>query len=162
MAFTTARIAGKLATSPLPAAVATELKPLHLQIDADARLAAAAGGAARYLADVAGLETDATAQLQSSVITACIESFDHLTGVRPQLEITLTPFPDRIEVELSFQGESSPALGLDTIAGRFSASGTRQGSPSVFAGVDRVQYESRKGEAVTLLTKYFGQRIPRF
>lgn len=142
--------------------MATEPKILHLQIDADARLAAAAGGAARYLADAAGLETDATTQLQSSVVTACIESFDHLRDARAHLEITLTRFPNRIEVAVSFQGESSPAIGLDTIAGRSSSSGTSEGSPSLFAGVDRVQYESRKGEAVTLLTKYFAQRPPRF
>jgi hypothetical protein len=142
--------------------VATEPKTLHLQIDADARLAAAAGGAVRYLADGAGLETDAATQLQCSVVTACIESFDHLTDARAHLEITLTRFPNRIEVALSFQGESSPAIGLDTIAGRSSSTGPSEGRRSVFAGVDRVQYESRKGEAVTLLTKYFAQRTPRF
>jgi hypothetical protein len=162
MAFTTARIAEKPATFPLPAAVATEPKILHLQIDADARLAAAAGGAARYLADAAGLEADATMQLQSSVVTACIESFDHLADARAHLEITLRRFPDRIEVALSFQGASSPAVGLDFIAGRSSHGGTGEGGHSVLAGVDRVQYESRKGEAVTLLTKYFAQRTPRF
>jgi hypothetical protein len=162
MAFTTARIAGKPATFPLPAAVATEPKTLHLHIDADARLAAAVGGAARYLADVAGLETDATMQLQSSVVTACIESFDHLTGARPHLEVSLTRFPDRIEVALTFRAESFPALGLDTTAGRSSQSGTGGGRHSAFAGVDRVQYESHKGEAVTLLTKYFREQTPRF
>jgi len=142
--------------------VATEPKTLHLQIDADGRLAAAAGGAARYLADAAGLETDATMQLQFSVVTACIESFDHLTDARSHLEITLTRFPDRIEVALCFQGESSPALGLDAIAGFAPHSGTGEGSRSVFAGVDRVQYESHKGEAVTLLTKYLGRQAPRY
>jgi hypothetical protein len=142
--------------------VATELKTLHLYIDADARLAAAAGGAARYLADAGGLETDAATALQSSVVTACIESFDHFTDAQSHLEITLTRYPDRMEVALSFQGESSPAIGLDTIAGRSSSMETGEGSPSVFAGVDRVQYESSKGEAVTLLTKYFGRQTPRF
>jgi hypothetical protein len=142
--------------------VATEPQTLHLEIDADARLAAAAGGAARYLADAAGLETDATMQLQSSVVSACIESFDHLANAKQHLAVTLTRFPDRIEVALCFQGESTPAIGLDTIAGRASSSGTGEGRHSVFAGVDRVQYESRKGEAVTLLTKYFGRQTPRF
>src|SRR5580704_13813943 len=50
-----ARIAGKPATSPSLAAVATEPKSFHIQIDPDARFAAAVGGAARYLADAAGL-----------------------------------------------------------------------------------------------------------
>jgi len=54
--------------------VTTELKILHLQIDADARLAAAAGGVARYLADAAGIENHAVAQLQSAIVTACRET----------------------------------------------------------------------------------------
>jgi hypothetical protein len=162
MAFTIARIAGKPAKFPLPAPVATEPKTLHLDIDADARLAAAAGGAARYLADAAGLETDATMRLQSSVVMACIESFDHLANAKQHLAVTLTRFPDRIEVALCFQGESPPALGRDTIADRPSPGGTGEGRRSVFAGVDRVQYESHKGQAVTLLTKYFGAQTSRF
>ena len=42
--------------SPLRTAVATEAKRIQLQIDADPRLAAAAGGAAHYLGAAAGLE----------------------------------------------------------------------------------------------------------
>ena len=50
--------------SPWPAAVGAEPKTLHMLLDADARLAAAAGGVARFLADEAGLETGAAARLQ--------------------------------------------------------------------------------------------------
>jgi hypothetical protein len=141
--------------------VATKPKSLRLQFDADARLAAAVGGAARYLADASGLENDATAQFQNTVIAACLESFDHLTGSHPQLEVTLTRFADRIEVALSFHGESSPALGLDTLAGFAAQAGEKERTRGVFAGVDRVQYESREGSAVTRLTKYFGELTPR-
>jgi hypothetical protein len=132
-----------------------------MQLDADARLAAAAGGAARYLADASGLENDASAQLQSTVIAACLESFDHLSGSNPHLEVTLTSFADRIEVALSFRGQSSPALGLDKLAGFAAQSPTKEGTQSVFAGVDRVQYESHEGAAVTRLTKYLGELTPR-
>jgi hypothetical protein len=141
--------------------VATEPKRVHLQFDADARLAAAAGGAARFLADTAGLESSATAQLQSSVVTACIESFDHLTNANQHLDVILTRYADRIEVALSFPDDSAPAVGLDTIAGFAKQSAAGAGARHVFTGVDRVQYETHDGEAVTRLTKYIGQLAPR-
>jgi hypothetical protein len=141
--------------------VATEPQTLHLQFDADARLAAAAGGAARFLADAAGLDTSAATQLQSSVVTACIESFDNFTNAKQHLDVTLTRYPDRIEVALCFPAETAPALGLDTIAGFAKQSAAGAGTQHVFAGVDRVQYESHDGETVTRLTKFIGKLAPR-
>ena len=126
-------------------------------MDADARLAAAAGGVARYLGDAAGLENDAIAHLQSAIVAACREAFEHLAGEHPQLEITFTRFSDRLEVALSHQGEASPAVGLDTVAGFATQVGGSGGNPGVFAGVDRIQYETHGAEAVTRLTKYIGQ-----
>jgi hypothetical protein len=146
--------------SHLPAAaVATELKTFRLLLDCDPRLAAAAGGVARYLADVAGLENGAIARLQSAVIAACSEAFEHLTADHPRLEITFKRFSDRMEVALTHQGEGSPAVGLDTIAGFAARIGGTGSNPGVFDGFDRVQYETHDGEAITRLTKYFG-RVP--
>ncbi len=156
---TIAPIAGKPATSLWPAAVATELNSLLLQIDADPRLAAAAGGVARYLADVAGFDNDAIARLQSGVIAACAEAFGHVTA-NHQLQITFTHFSDRMEVALSHLGEDSPAIGLDTIAGFAAQLGGAGSLQVVFAGFDRVQYETLGGDAVTRLTKYIGQVPP--
>jgi hypothetical protein len=157
---TIAPIAEKPATCLWPAAVAAELKSLHMQIDADARLAAAAGGVVRYLADVAGLENDPTARLQAAVIAACSEAFERLKPDRPQLEITFTRFSDRIEVAVSPRGEDSPAVGLDTIAGFAAQVGGARSNQVIFAGFDRVQYETRGGDAVTRLTKYIRQIVP--
>lgn len=139
----------------------TEPKSLHLDLDADARLAAAVGGAARYLADAAGMENDAIAQLQSAIVAACCEAFEHLSGDHPHLDVTLRRFADRIEVALSHHGVASPAVGLDSIAGFASELGGSKAHASVFAGVDRVQYETHGGEAVTRLTKYIGEVSPR-
>jgi len=140
--------------------VAAELKSLLLHIEADARLAAAAGGVVRYLADAAGFENDAIARLQSAVIAACSEAFEHLTADHPRLQVTFTRFSDRMEVALSHLGEDSPAASRDTIAG-FVAQGGGTGSIQVvLAGFDRVQYETHDGEAVTRLTKYIGQVTP--
>lgn len=122
-------------------------------MDPDARLAAAAGGAARYLAESAGLANEAVAQLQKSIVAACLEAFEHLTGGRPHLDVTLTLFTDRIEVAVTHEGATSPALGLHQIAGfadHFGGSGALD-------GVDRVQFEAHQGSAVTRLTKYFGR-----
>jgi hypothetical protein len=140
--------------------VAIELTRLRVLLDADPRLAAAIGGAARYLADAAGLEGEAIPQWQSSVLAACYRTFEHLTEAHPHLIVTLTRFPDRLEVALSHKGEALPAVGLDTIAGLATQMGGAKSGPDVFAGVDRVQYESRGAESVTLLTKYIREVTP--
>jgi hypothetical protein len=160
MVFTIARTAGKPAKFLWPPAVATEPKTFRLLLDADARLAAAAGGVVRYLADLAGLENGAIARLQSAVIAACSEAFEHLSADHPQLQVTFTRFSDRMEVALSHLGEDSPAIGLDTIAGFASQVAGTGALKVVFAGFDRVQYETHDGEAVTRLTKYFGRDAP--
>jgi hypothetical protein len=136
--------------------VAIEPQSLHIQIDADARFAAAVGGAARFLADAAGLKDEATAQFQSSVVAACREAFDHLTADQPRLGVRFTTFTDRIEVALAHQGEPLPAVGLDSIAGFAAKLGGSAANPASLAGVDRVQYETQAGETVTRLTKYIG------
>lgn len=128
-------------------------------IDADVRLAAAAGGVARFLADAAGLETDAIARLQSAVIEACLEAFEHLAGKHPHLEIDFARFPDRLEVSLSHE-DAGPTVGMHTITG-FAANKLEQpGDSETPAGVDRVQHETRGKEIVTRLTKYLGQVAP--
>jgi hypothetical protein len=136
--------------------VATEPKTFRLLLDADSRLAAAAGGIVRFLADAAGFEDDAAARLQSAVIAACSEAFEHLSAAHPQLEVTFTRFSDRMEVALSHLDKDSPATGIDTIAGLASHIGAKESVQVVFAGFDRVQYEMHDGESVTRLTKYIG------
>jgi hypothetical protein len=140
--------------------VATDPKSYHVQIDADARLAAAIGGAARYLSDGAGLQEEVTKQFQSSVVAACHEAFGHLTSDNSHLNVTLTRFADRIEVALAHQGEALPAVGLDTIAGFAGQLGGSAADAGPLTGVDRVQYETRGGETVTRLTKYTGHVRP--
>jgi hypothetical protein len=133
--------------------VNAEHKGIELQIDADARLAAAAGGAARFLGESAGLTGEEVAELQKSVVAACEEAFEHLTGEHAHLTVKLERFPDRIEVSMSHEGGAEPAVGLDRIAGF----ATQIGSAGGLGGVDRVQYEAHNGIAVTRLTKYLGR-----
>ena len=133
--------------------MSAEAKSIQLQIDADTRLAAAVGGAARFIADAAGLTSDEATDLQKSIVTACEEAFEHLTSQHPHLTVTLTRFADRIEVAMAHEGDAEPAVGLDRIAG---FAGQLEGSGGL-GGIDRVQYEAHDGKAVTRLTKYFGR-----
>ena len=124
----------------------TEAKSIRLKIDADPRLAAAVGGAARYLADAAGMENDAVAQLQAVVIAACREVFADLSDSHSSLSVTLTRLPDRIEVSISHEGKSPYGAGLD--------------GKEVPTGIDRIQHETQGNLAVTRLTKFISQGAP--
>jgi hypothetical protein len=126
--------------------VDTEPKTIRLRMDADPRLAAAVGGAARYLADAAGIENEAVAQLQSAVIAACREVFANLSKDHPQLDVSLTRLSDRIEVSLSHEGAIPRAADWD--------------GGEVPSGVDRIQHETQGSVAVTRLTKYINQGAP--
>jgi hypothetical protein len=122
--------------------VGTETKCLRLQIDPDPRLAAAAGGAVRYLGEMAGLENPGLAQLQAATVAACHEAFRQIHGNHQHLDVTLTRFADRIEVALSPEGGDSSG---------------RQ-APE---GIDSVQFEKQGSCGVTRLTKYLTPSVPR-
>lgn len=119
-----------------------------MQIEADPRLAAAAGGAARYFADEAGLEGAAMSDWQAAIVAACKEAFQHLTREHAQLKVTLTRLTDRLEVALSRENDTTQA-------------GAEAGKSTVLEGVDRVQFETQGGVAVTRLTKYITSTAPR-
>ena len=120
-----------------------------MQIDDDVRLAAAAGGAARYFADAAGLGQEAVSHLQAAVIAACQEAFHDLGSAHANLDVTLTWRADRIEVAMSHK-EAKPSS-----ADR----NTRETGASAEAleGVDEVQHETHDGVVVTRLTKFIKQ-----
>jgi len=162
MDCTIAPIAGKPATFLSLTTVATETKSICLQIDADERLAAAVGGAARCFADAGGLETDAISKLQAVTLAACRDAFEHLPADSPQLEVTLTRFADRIEVAFTHQGDAAPAVGLDTIAGFATSAGATEDGQGALNGVDRVQYETKGTTVTTRLTKYLTQGSPDY
>ncbi len=132
--------------------MSAESKGIELLIDADPRLAAAAGGAARYLAEAAELTSEEAVELQKSIVAACQETFEHLTGDHPHLTVTFLRYTDRIEIAVAHEDGTEPAVGLDRIAGIASQVGASGG----LGGVDRVQYEAHDGMAVTRLTKYLG------
>lgn len=128
-------------------------------MDADVRLAAAVGGVARFFADAAGLESEAVARLQSAVIEACLEEFEHLSSKYPHLEIDFARYVDRLEVSLSHE-EANPGSGVRTITSFASKKIGSPGNSEALSGVDRVQHETHGREVVTRLTKYLRQVAP--
>lgn len=122
----------------------TEPKPIHIQIDADPRFAAGAGGAAHYVAENAGMKHEAASELQAATVQACLGVFAGVTSAHPHLDVQLSQFEDRIEVAISLTADAAPAR-LDTLA---------KSSAKALNGVDRVQYEQLGNSYVTRLTKY--------
>ena len=135
--------------SGLQTPVAAELRSIQMHIDADARLAAAAGGAARYFAEAAGLQNGAASDLQSAVVTACEEAFESANENQPGLDVTLTWLVDRIEVAVSHRGGPVP--------GPHPSTGSPRAVAHPLEGVDEVQHENRDGVVVTRLTKFINQ-----
>jgi hypothetical protein len=129
-------------------------------MDADPRLAAAAGGAARCLGDAAGLKDASLSQLRSAIVAACREEFRHLDATHPHLEVTLTRFADRIEVALAHERESSPAMGIEAVVGFAGQLRDNSGGTRALDGVDRVQFETHGGCAIMLLTKFLHSPAP--
>lgn len=111
-------------------------------MDPDDRLVAAVGGAARYLADAAGLGNELILQFQASVVSACKHCFHSHSSTTP-CGITLRRSLDRLEVEVAFPGTEPPD----------------EQKPS-WPGIDEVHCESREHAAVLRLTKFVSPNPP--
>jgi hypothetical protein len=124
--------------------VPTETQKIAMQLDADRRLCAAAGGAGRYFADAAGLANIAVSGLQSAIVTMCNREVERMGDSAQRLDVTVIRTPDRIEVVMirratDISGKDSEEQGMIT-------------------GVDHVQRETRAEMAITRLTKYVGEQ----
>lgn len=115
-------------------------RQLTFLMDPDDRLVAAVGGAARYMADAAGLANHAILQFQASVVSACKYCF-HCHALAIPCGITLRRSRDRLEVEVALPGTEHPATE----------------KPS-WEGIDEVRCESRDDEAILRLTKFVSPR----
>ena len=110
-----------------------------IQMDADVRLAAAAGGVARYFADSAGLANEAILNLQESVMLACKHCF-HCHSSASSCEITLLRYEDRLEIDVAVPGTETP-----------------EGKQELMLpGVDEVHCEFLENSARMRLIKFLG------
>ncbi|MGB7844133.1 MAG: hypothetical protein WBL63_00835 [Candidatus Acidiferrum sp.] len=115
---------------------------ISVRMDPDERLVAAVGGAARYLADAAGLGNEMIVQFQASVVSACNHCFHcHPSGT--PCGITLRRSSDRLELEVDLPGTEPQANEM----------------PS-WAGIDEVHRETRDHAAVLRLTKFVSPNPP--
>jgi hypothetical protein len=141
MACIIAPTAGKLVMSPSPTTVPADIQKIAIQMDADKRLAAAAGGVARYYADAAGLASDAVTRLQSAVLGVCEREVDLLSQSNQRLEVVCKRTNEAIEVAVIRRGSGDAAGNQTEQAGEIS-------------GVDRVQHETQADKEITRLTKF--------
>jgi hypothetical protein len=119
--------------------VPTYPQTILLQMDADVRLAAAAGGVARYFADNAGLGNEAILNLQESVMLACKHCF-HCHTSATSCEITLLRYEDRLEIDLAVPGKERP----------------QENQELTLPGVDEVHREFMEDSARLRLIKFLG------
>jgi hypothetical protein len=124
--------------------VPAETHKIAMQLDADARLCAAAGGVGRYFADAAGLANSAVSGLQSAIIAVCNREVERLGNSAQRLDITVTRTPDRIEVVMRRRSTQG--------------SGKASEEQGMITGVDRVQHETHADMAIIRLTKYVGEQ----
>jgi len=123
--------------------VPVDTQKIAMQLDADKRLCAAAGGAGRYFADAAGLANDDVSGLQSAILEVCNREVERI-GSSQRLDVTVTRTADRIEVVV--------------IRRATDGSGNDSEEQGMIAGVDRVQHEIRAEMAITRLTKFVGEQ----
>ena len=124
----------------------TETQKIAMQLDADKRLCAAAGGAGRYFADAAGLPNSAVSGLQSAILIVCNRELERIGDSKQRLGVTLIRTPDRIEVVIR-----RPA--------RTDGWGKDPEAPGTITGVDQVQHETQAEMVITRLTKYVGEQV---
>lgn len=114
-----------------------------MELDADQRLAAAAGGVGRYFADAAGLASNVVSDLQSAIVGVCNREIQHLHPPSERLHVTLTRQADRIEVVVSRHARDG--------------SGKNPEPHGNIAGVDSVQVERQVDVVRTRLTKFVSE-----
>jgi hypothetical protein len=117
-----------------------------LKLTSDARLVAGVGGAVGFFAALAGLDSQASANLIAAAEEACRDCFPQLSPDDPLLDVRIEDLADRIEVTLEHRGR--PAAG----AAAASAHGTAA------LGVDRVEYEAEGGMSRMTLIQYVHTR----
>lgn len=110
-----------------------------LKLTSDVRLVAGVGGAVGFFAALAGLDSQASANLIAAAEEACRDCFPQLSPDDPLLDVRIEDLADRIEVTLEHRG-------------RPAAHGTAA------LGVDRVEYEAEGGMSRMTLIQYVHTR----
>ena len=86
--------------------MATDPKRFKLELDADPRFAAAAGGAVRYLAESSGMSEEVCREFQEATVAACLKAFQ--AGPNTGHVVEFLRGEDRIEVVVNSGAGSEP------------------------------------------------------
>jgi hypothetical protein len=97
-------------------------------------LAGAAGGAARYFADAAGMEAGAVVRLQDATLAVCSAVVTQISKTNQAISVEVTRFADRIEISIGYPGSAVEHL-------------------AELPGVDRMTQESLPAGSLIRLTK---------
>jgi hypothetical protein len=117
-----------------------------LKLTSDARLLAGVGGAVAFFAALAGLDSQASANLIAAAEQACRDRFPQLSPDDPLLDVRIENLVDRIEVTLEHR--SRPASGAAAASGHGGAA----------LPVDRVEYRAEGGMSRMTLIQYVYRR----
>ena len=132
-----------------------------LRLSNDLRLIAGVAAAVGHIAERAGCDARAQAELVAAAEEACRDTLPLLTDAEAPLEVIIEDFPDRVEVTLEHQGQLLPAAGLETfvvpgVVGPGGLSGLK-----LLAHVDRVQYDTHAGTSRFTLIKYIQPQLDK-
>ncbi len=125
-----------------------------LKLSNDPRLVAGVAGAVGHIAERAGLDAGAQADLVAAAEEALRQTFPLRADAGALLGVTIEDFPDRIEVTLEHQGHPLPAAGLETFAVPGAEETGGLSGLKLLARVDRVQYDTQGGVSRMTLIKY--------
>ena len=135
-------------------AVAGDPGRVVLKLSNDPRLMAGVSGAVEHMAERAGCDARACADLIVAAEEACRETFPLLPAADAQLAVTIEDFSDRVEVTFEYQGGGLPAAGLHAFAVPGAEEEGELSGRKLLARVDRVQYDTQDGTSRLTLVKY--------
>jgi hypothetical protein len=127
---------------------------LVLRLSRDLRLLAGVAGALAHIAERAGYDAGARADMAAAAEEVCRDTFPLLTESDPRLSVIIEDFADRIEVTLEHNGQAIPTAGLESFAFPAAEQTGRSSGLGLLARVDRVTYDSKSGTSRMTLVKY--------
>jgi hypothetical protein len=85
----------------------TENSKIEMSLSSDPRLLAGVSGAVNHVAEVAGMDESARANLVAAIEDACNVAFDHLAEDEASIKMMLGCASGSVEVALTLQGSAA-------------------------------------------------------
>jgi len=127
---------------------------VELLLSSDPRLVAGVARAVEYIAERAGFDARAQADLTAAAEEACRDTLPLLSEADPKLGVIIEGFADRIEVALEHGCRPAASAGQEGLAGTGMGVGGAQKDSLLLSRVDRVLHCTQSGTCRTTLVKY--------